>query len=344
MPDPVLILASRDSCGSLLAALLGGHPEFYGAPHLNTLSFPKVWQFRVFAQIPRDTQIHGLWRFIGQETSGEQSMMTVQAARRWIGFREEIGPAAFHEELQALVAPRRLVDYSPLHIQNADIVRRALAACPTAKVIHLTKNPLAQARASCRPAWQTLEASLGWWVDRAENQPCMDVYEMGDHYIDWSVKPAVFDPQFSWHRCQRAALDVAPEAGPGRWMHLRAEDLLGDPQAVLARVLAFLDTEATPAQLEAMCAQGGTPWTATGSFEAPYGIDYEMIGHPVHRVLARAQSATPAHEPIDPAAPLPWRGDGDVLMPQVVALAADLGYPVTRSVPVEAPDFAHGTP
>lgn len=344
MPAPVLILASRDSCGSLLGQLLGGHPDFYAAPHLNTLSFPEVWQFRVYAQIPRDSHIHGLWRFLGQMTAGEQTMMSVQAARRWIGLREEIGAPAFHAALCDLVAPRRLVDYSPLHAQNADVVARVLAAVPEAKIIHLVKSPGAQARASCRPVWQTLEASLGWWADRAENQPVMDGYELGEQYIDWSVTPAVFDPQFAWHRTQRALLDAGRAAAPGRWLTLRAEDFLADPSAGLARVLAHLDADAAPDLIAAMLAQGATPWTATGPFEAPYGIDYEMIGQPVHQALARARAATVPSAPIDPTAPLPWRGDGDRFMPEVVALAADLGYGVVQRDMAETPHFAAGTP
>jgi hypothetical protein len=55
LPPPVLILASRESGGSLLAALLGAHPAFAEAPQLNVLAFEEAWQMARYCAIPRDS-------------------------------------------------------------------------------------------------------------------------------------------------------------------------------------------------------------------------------------------------------------------------------------------------
>src|SRR5690606_6554403 len=105
-PAPVIILASRGSGGRLLAALLGAHPELYGAPHLNVLAFEYGWQQKLYCQPPRDSNQHGLLRFLGQCLLGEQTVQSIQAARRWFGTRSELSALAIYAELVALVAPR----------------------------------------------------------------------------------------------------------------------------------------------------------------------------------------------------------------------------------------------
>ncbi len=320
---PVIIFASREAGGSLLAALLGGHPAFYGAPHLNVLAFPEVWQYRMYSHIPRDSHMHGLLRFLGEQLVCEQTMQSLQAARRWLGRRDDLETPALYAELQALIAPRRLVDYSPLYAQNGAVMRRVIEQCPEATIIHLVCNPLTQGQALSRPVWQTMTASLGYWVDRPVNQPCMDAFEIGEQYIDWSVTPAVFDPQFAWYRTQAAALEVEAEQSGERWIRLSAEALLEDPKAVLRDLLRRLGAKADAKTVAAMTGAKEPPiYAAPGPYEAPFGIDHQMIGQSVRAALAKPV----ANDLIEPAAPLPWRGDGQEMLDDVLTLAGDLGY------------------
>lgn len=324
MGAPVLILASRDSCGSLLAQLLGGHPDFHAAPHLNLLAFPELWQFRTYARIPRDPHIHGFLRFLGECLIREQTVQSVQAARRWIQVRERLPNREVYRLLADFVAPARLVDHSPLYVHDSDVLRRVLAAVPEAKVVHLTRGPLAHGHASLAPIWQTFRAAQNWWTDWALDQPCMDAFELGEAYVDWSAVPPVFDSQFYWHRTQRAILEVEPEQPAERWLRLKAEDLLGDPEATLGRVLDHLDAVSDAATLAAMIGQERTTFGCMGPYEAPYGIDFDVVGKPLRDALAQ-----PAHaDPIRPDAPVPWRGDGERLLDPVLILAERLGYSV----------------
>jgi hypothetical protein len=321
---PVLILASRESGGSLLAALLGAHPTFEDTPQINLLAFEAVWQLVQYGQIPRDTVLHGLLRYLAFRLTGEETIQAVQTAQRWLARRADRTAAAVHAELRALAAPRRFVDYSPLVAQNGAAMRRALAALPeNAVVVHVTRDPLSHGRAMSLPVWQSIMTSLDFWDRRGLYQAAMDVYEIGEQYIDWSTRPPVFDPQFAWHRTQAAALELRDELPPERWIHVDAGALGRDPDGVIGDLLTRLGAAADAATIAAMRGAGVSHWVRPGPYTVPFGMDFEMIGTFAAVAIAAegqrgaAQSAAEA---------LPWRGDGQGLLPEVAALAGRLGY------------------
>lgn len=321
---PVLILASRESGGSLLAALLGGHPAFYGAPHLNLLAFDNLWQCISYGAIPRDPHLHGLWRYLGFMLAGEQSMQSIQAAQRWLSRRRQRPTAQVHAELCHLASPRRLVDYSPLVSQNGAAMRRAIEALPDdSVVIHLTRNPHAQGRAMCLPVWQSIMTSLDFWDRRGRHQACMDVFEIGEQFIDWSVTPPVFDPQFAWHRTQTAARDALAALPPARSIHLDLEALITTPEAVLENLLCQLGAAADKVTIGEMLSTQLNDYSMPGPYVAPFGVDFEMIGTSVATALQRGAGRATV---TDMDTPLPWRGDGEGLLPEVSLLARSLGY------------------
>ncbi len=324
-PAPVIILASRGSHGSFLSALLGGHPDLCGAPHLNVLAFEQAYQQQLYSAVPRDSANHGLHRFLGQALVGEQSVQSVQVARRWLGVREAHSSLEIYTELASLVAPLRIVDYSPLYALNLESMRRVANAVPDAKIIHLVVNPLRHAMTLGPAVWQTINASLGYWGERGLNHPCMDSFEIGDHLVDWSVSPPVFDPQFSWYRTQNAARQLFSELPTERCIRVTAENLVANTSDELERLLTFLGLDYTADTLQNMVSNTDQTFTAPGPFDATIGVDYDMIGRTVADV---AQTAIP-EDVIDPDAPLVWRGDDDVLQPEVVDLAGDLGYRIS---------------
>ncbi len=323
LPPPVLILASREAGGSLLAALLGAHPGFAEAPHLNVLAFEEAWQMPRYCAIPRDSGLHGLLRFLGWHLLGEQSVQSVQAAQRWLQRRLGAPMAELHLDLRRLVAPRALVDYSPLVAQNGAAMARAAAAAAEARIVHLTRDPLAQGAAMCLPVWQTMMTSLDFWDRRGRLQPVMDAYEVGEQLIDWSAAPPVFDPQFAWHRTQRAARRLLADMPPGRARHLRREDLSDRPEEVLRDLLDWLGVESSAEVVRAMVEAPASPFASPGPYHAPFGMDFEMIGRAPGEVL-REGGPSLARHPREAA--LPWRGDGEPLLDAVVALGQELGY------------------
>ncbi|MEM1315132.1 MAG: sulfotransferase [Pseudomonadota bacterium] len=323
-PPALIVLAARESGGSALSALLGAHPAFCAAPHLNALAFEAYWQLVEYARKPRDPNLHGLLRFVAQETTGEQTIQAVKTALRWLHRRRELPAEAFHAALRALAAPRRLVDYSPLHAQNAAVARRVAAAAPDAKILHLTRAPQAQAEALSRSVRQALVTSLEFWPRRGVHPPCIDMWEVGEQYVDWSTTPAVFDPQFAWHRSQ-AAIVAAMEGLPAaRARRLRFEDLQADPEGVLGDLLDWLGAARSPERIAAMLAAEAPVYGRPGPYVAPFGVDFELIGRSVGAILAEGRGAAA----MDLGAPLPWRGDGETLLPQVAELAVSLGYEI----------------
>lgn len=326
LPPPLIIFASRASQGSFLSALLGGHPDLFGAPHLNVLAFENGWQHQEYCKVPRDSGSHGLLRALGHLLTGEQTVQSVQAARRWLAVRADETAQEIYSEIRAMIAPARLVDYSPLYALNKETMRRVVEVLPDAKVIHLTANPIRQGKLISRAVWQTTNASLGYWRDRGLDHPSLDSYEVGDHLIDWSVTPPVFDPQFSWHRTQKAASALLEELPPERGLRLSSERLVADTSAVLQELLPFLGCDGDAKIIERMVGNTDTTFTASGPFDASMGVDYDMIG----RTVADLANTPVEDEPIVPQEPLSWRGDDDVLQPELVELAAGLGYRISQ--------------
>lgn len=321
---PVIILASRGSQGSYLASLLGAHPDLYAAPHINLLPFEFGWQYLTYCTLPRDTNAHGLLRMVAQALIGEQTMQSIQAARRWMNVRRHRKTIDIYHELGSLVAPQRLVDYSPLYAQNLDAMRRATAAFPDALVIHLTSNPKSQAEALVPAIWQTVLSSQEYWGDRGPSHPCMDSYELGEQFIDWSVHPPVLDPQFAWYRTQNAARQLFEELPDSRCLRMTSEQLMTDPKAVLKTVLPRLGVSHSAKTMTQMLKDDDCMFSKPGPFGTVVGVDYEMLGKSVRDMTGQGG----AENPIDPDAPLTWRGDNDVFQPQVIDLARELGYPV----------------
>ena len=336
VPPPVLIFASRESGGSLLAALIGAHPGFAAAPSLNVLAFEHLWQLMKYAAIPRDSHIHGLLRFIAQNLTGEQSFSAVQAAHRWLGRRSKATAPEIYAEICAFVAPRRLVDYSPLIAQDRAAMARALAMAPQAFVIHLTRHPFAQAQALRQPVWDSVRLSLDFWDRRGVFQPPLDVFELGEQYVDWSSTPPVFDPQFAWHRTQSAARDLLAARAPASWMHVSAENLATAPEATLAAIFdrlgSPLPADDLTAILTAILTAAVPPFAMPGPYNAPFGMDAGMLGRSVPQALAALRETTPeapGKRQGRPAA-LPWRGDGDRFVKPVATLARSFGYALAR--------------
>lgn len=327
LSPPVLILASRGARGSLLSALLGGHPDLYGAQHLNVLAFETAYQHQKYSVVPRDSGLHGLLRFLAQELVGEQSLQAVQAARRWLGHRVEHTAVEIYTEIRSLIRPRRLVDYSPLCALTPQALRRTVEAVPNAALIHLVAGPEHQARTLGPGVWQSINASMGYWKDRGLNHASMDVFEIGDHLIDWSSTPAVFDTQFCWYRTQNAIASLSEELPFEQLIRVHTEDLLSDPADTLAQVLSFLNLECSTDMIDAICANTEKLYTDVGPFDAASGVDYDMIGHSPASALEAADSA---EKIITPNKPLAWRGDEEVLQPELIELATRLGYTVAK--------------
>src|SRR5215475_14600268 len=88
-PTPVFILGSPRSFTSLVCGMLGQHPQAYGMPELNLFISDTLKGLLEELTGYRQIQIHGLLRAVSQLYSGEQTLNSVDMARRWLLSRFE---------------------------------------------------------------------------------------------------------------------------------------------------------------------------------------------------------------------------------------------------------------
>jgi hypothetical protein len=84
VPQPIFILGAPRSFTSVICTMLGQHPETYGVPELNLFIAETLGQLLERLKGVRQFQMHGLLRSVAQLYSGEQTLLSIDMAHRWI--------------------------------------------------------------------------------------------------------------------------------------------------------------------------------------------------------------------------------------------------------------------
>lgn len=278
--------------------MLGQHPALYATPELGVFVADRLADLGDV--LPPEGR-HGLLRAIAQIYTGEQTLDSVDTARRWIRRRALWSPEAVYHAIRQRIAPLILVErctgYSaPRH---QDRLRRLAAAHPDARYVHLVRHPLAQCRDWLRApdAIQQL-ATLG--------------------AVDPAAGPGAIDPQFDWLYRHTGILDFLQDIPAERRYTLQAEDLTASPTSTLCGLCDWLMLERDLQTLDAMLHPERSPYARPGPYGAESGLGTAFLAAPGYR-----------HEPRQSAAlnqPLPWRRDGQGFVPELVELARRLGY------------------
>ncbi len=95
--------------------MVGQHPEAYGVPELNLFVADNLEQLIESMTGYRQIQLHGLLRTVAHLNSGEQTLLSLDMARRWMITRLKRNTAEVYQELCRNVAPLRIVDKSPVY-------------------------------------------------------------------------------------------------------------------------------------------------------------------------------------------------------------------------------------
>ncbi|WP_200285519.1 sulfotransferase family protein [Rhabdochromatium marinum] len=297
-PSPLFLLTTPHSFGSRLAAMLGQHAAVYAPAELNLLAADRVVD--LFDALPaQGTQ--GLLRTIAQLYGGEQTLESIDMARRWLYRRAHMTTSEVLAELCAQVAPRRLVVYGEAYSAPTWAARltQLRHAFPQGRFLHLTRHPWDQCRT--------------WFSDP---DGLARLY-LADALDKTGLNP-VPDPQIDWYRRHRGILDFLHGVPDELQYQLRVEDLLGDARLALARLCAWLGLAWSQAQFEAMCRPEQSPYAGVGPYGAEGGMDAEFLKDPAQPL------SPPAPAPLEQ--PLPWRTDGGRLTPETIALAQLFGY------------------
>lgn len=299
----VILLAGAPFSGcSLLAQMLGSHPQCAAAPELKLGLADTVDGLLTLADLSQVPLLDGLLRFIAEHHGGGQHRAGIRRAKDWLEAGREASTAALLAELTEAVAPRLLVIPDGEAALRPDELLRWQRLAPGLRVVQCLRHPLTHGAV---------------WAPWLHGQ----LYVPPD-YRDHRVSPeaALVEPQIPWLRCNRNLQRWVPEA---QRTQFRLDDLETDPLTALRALCAALGLDDGDAALAAMQAIRGSPFAGWGPPEAPGGLEMDALAPVIDQALAIA--APPSLE-----AEAPWQaeqeGGSRTLDAAVVALARQYGY------------------
>jgi len=294
---PVFVLAPPRSYTSVVATMIGQHPELAGLPELKLFAYrtiaeleaslPSYWIARGFTH-----RSPGLVRALAQHEFGDQTAKNLVRAREWLAARAHWSGAQVFDVLLARLAPRAAVEKSPENVATDAALRRLAAAYPRARYLHLTRHPAAT------------QASMVAHGRRNVPEHPMNGQPMAGFA--------------AWRDVHARILRFAATLPAGRVMRVRAEDVLNNPGPQLRAIARWLGLRADERAIEAMCHPETSPFARPGPAGSGVigGHDPGFLNDPVPRPV----DLSPTLEQ-----PPGWHGRAR-LWRATVALARRLGY------------------
>jgi hypothetical protein len=274
------------SFSSLVSGMLGQHPGLYGLPEVNPFLAGTLGEAVAVLRLVRRRTLDGLYRAVAEIEFGSQTEAAVKRAEAWVGERHSWTPTDLMGHLADRVAPRRLVEKSPSTVLTPDRVALALRLLPEARVLHLTRHPVATTSSIAKIAKGAAAGGR--------------------------------DPEDAWFGTNLAILTAGAGLPAGRYMAVRGEDVLGDPDQFLRQIAGWLELDATEADLAAMRRPEEGPFAFVGPPSAPFGADPNFLRNPTFICRPIRNKSLDA--------PLDWAPAGRRLRSRTVALAQILGY------------------
>jgi hypothetical protein len=294
---PIFVLAPPRSYSSVVATMIGRHPDLADLPELKLFAYrtlgeleatlPRHWRERGFTH-----RSPGLVRAIAQVLFGSQDFEAIETARAWLAERAGWSGAHVLDALLERLAPRRIVEKSPENVATDAALRRLIRAYPNARYIHLTRHPVSTQVSMVEHRNRLLPSHP------LEGQPMAGVAAWLDVH----------------RRIERFLGGIASEHS----LRVRAEDVLNDPNAQLAAIAGWLGLRVDEAAIAAMRRPQESPFACFGPRRS--GV---VGGH--DPAFLAAPSPRRAELPRTIEQPGGWRG-GKRLWKQTVALAARFGY------------------
>lgn len=251
---PLFILCTMRSYSSLICTMLGQHPELYGLPEINLSVADDIGGVLAFYQ-RREHGLHGLVRVVAQLQSGAQTDATVAEAAAWIAARRDWPTGQMLGWIEDQVAPRRIVDKSPVTVRSVAMMQRLVAMAPDAQFLHITRQPAAVCRSI-----NTLHAALD-----AQNQT--------------SLRTRV-DAEQVWASGNANILAFKETLAPGVCLTLQGEAFLTDFATYAPQVCDWLGIDAGAQALTAMLNPQASAYACPGPPTAAYGNDPNFLEHP----------------------------------------------------------------
>jgi len=278
--------------------MIGQHPRCYGMPELNLFLEDTIGELIESLAGYKQIQLHGLLRAVSQLYGGEQTIVSLDMARRWLVRRYSRSTRDVYREIGGGVAPLRVVDKSPAYAARPEHLDRLGEAFPEACYVHLLRHPRGQGESIMRIA----KGAMAVLADS----------------IDDETDPPTIDPQIAWCNVQENILGFLSNVPAERQLTVRGEDLLNDPLNGLRSICAWLGAEEDDTALAAMLHPEDSPYAGLGPVGAHLGNDINFLKSPTYR----------PQEVVMPSldGPLTWRSDGKGFSERTLRLAYRLGY------------------
>ncbi len=247
------VLAPPRSCTSLIAAMLGQHPDLYAAAELECFTGDTLGECFAFAARVPVVTMHGLLRTVAQLQSGNQSEESVSAASHWLAERSRWSGGDLVAWIEAQIAPRRLIDKSPIHVLRWPSLLGLAAVAGEQPVLHLSRHPISAMHSLIR-------------AYSHRGQPLTPTQALT-----------------AWVQGHRHCLRFSSELAQAPTLLLRSEDLLAEPELFLGRVCRHLGIDDSPRTIEAMLHPERSPYACIGPSQAPTGNDPNWMTAPALR-------------------------------------------------------------
>jgi hypothetical protein len=285
---PVFVLCAMRSYSSLICAMLGQHPELYGLPEVNLSVGERVDDVLAFYR-SRQHGMHGLLRTVAQLQTGAQTDESVAAASDWINERRGWSTSQMMNWIEDAVAPRRIVDKSPVTVRSPEMLQRLRRMCPEASFLHVVRQP----------------AAVCLSIDR--------LHEEIDRETGSGLRDRV-DAEQVWEKCNGNILAFKAAMPPGACLSLQGEAFLAEFETYAPQVCDWLGIRSDAEAIEAMRHPERSAYACLGPEMARYGNDPNFLQHPAYE--PRPIEITPVDEGIG----------GRPFKPRTRKLARELGY------------------
>ncbi len=287
--DPVIVLAPEQSCGSLMCAALGQHPQMYGL--LETHLFTRNEMFEWMSDF-RGVNAHGLVRSVAEIIFGRQSEGAVRRARHWLFARANRSTLDVFSELAANLYPLLLVEGSPTLISRSEHMCRLRRLFPESRYIHLVLHPELYGRLLVHYFRQSLRKAPGRTY-HAIWDPESIFFEL----VDNDAGPAGLNPYRTWHRRHSAIRKFLSTIPNERQRLVRIEDLLSDPRRHLSAIVSWLGLRNDDCGVGKMTHPEQSPFARPGPPSARFGADPNFLRGPCWQLPASSNGQNPCYCP-----------------------------------------------
>ncbi len=226
MASLLIVLCPPRSFSSVVATMIGQHPELYGFPELHLFSNESMDEVMSSLEKQGKSVPAGLGRFIAQEVFGVQNAQTAIQAIDWIRERRSWTTKQMLDFAIDLVAPKMGVEKSPATSGRFGFMERAAREYPDAYFLHLTRHPVS--------ALKSMEEFFDNKMERARRYGS-DILASKK----LSLREA-FSRLILWHHMHSSILRFTNSLPAGKTMRVKGEDVLSEPDRYLAQIAEWM--------------------------------------------------------------------------------------------------------